>query len=239
VDAAQSGPTPANASTTLTTTVSGPATVTFWWRTTCRANSDFFRFLVDGAEVAARTGAADWEQATVDLDAGAHTLAWTYARGPLGPIGQDAGWVDGVHVSTSGYATWMPTIFTPEEAAQPAFSGPTADPDLDGVPNLAEFGFGTSPKQGSGSEPALPVVEMVTTPTGPRRSLVFKRPAERAAQIIYQGEWSDDLKTWTSFGTEEILATDAGIQTVRILDAQPPTDAPRRLYRIKVASISP
>lgn len=238
VDAAQSGPVPASSSTTLTAALVGPATVSFWWRASCRANSDFLRVLVDGEEKAFRTGAADWELATLDIPAGDHTLAWTYARGPQGPIGQDAGWVDQVTITTSGYAAWLVTAFSPQDLAQPAISGPTADPDLDGVPNLAEFAFGTPPQSFSATHPGLPKVEIAGTASGPRRSLVFTRSLVRAGQVIYQGNWSADLKTWTTYGTEEILSTVDGIQTVRIVDPQAPAEAPRRLYRVQVTSIT-
>lgn len=238
VDAARSGPAPPNSSTTLTTTLNGPAIVSFWWRASGRANSDFLRLMVDGVEAGSRTGAADWERVTLDLLAGPHTLAWTFSRGPQGPIGDNAAWVDQVNVSTSGYSTWLPTYFTPAELDQAGLSGPSADPDLDGVPNLAEFAFGTSPRDGTATDPALPRVELVTSAFGKQRTLTFKRPTARADQVVYQGEWSADLKTWFAFGALQVLSSEGGIDTVRIPDPQPPAIAPRRLYRVKVTSVS-
>jgi hypothetical protein len=238
IDAAQSGPTPPNGTTTLSTTVVGPATVSFWWRASCRANSDFLRLTVNGQETHSRTGAADWESLTLELPVGEHTLAWTYARGPQGPIGQDAAWVDQVSTTVSGYATWLPGFFSAEELGQSDVSGPTADPDLDGVPNLAEFAFGTLPRTGTAVDPALPWVETISSAAGKQRALFFKRPVTRVGQIVYQGEWSSDLATWYPFGTQQVVSLDNGFETVRIVDPQPPIIAPRRLYRVKVSAVS-
>jgi hypothetical protein len=139
----------------------------------------------------------------------------------------------------SGYGTWLPGYFSAAELGQPDVSGPTSDPDLDGVPNLAEFAFGTSPRVGSGLDPALPRVEIVSTGAGKQRALFFQRPISRVGQVVYQGEWSADLKSWHPFGLETVLSLDSGIETVRILDPQPPAIAPRRLYRIRVTSVTP
>ncbi|MFN0126562.1 MAG: Calx-beta domain-containing protein [Verrucomicrobiales bacterium] len=239
VDAAKSGPTPPNTATSLHTTVVGPAALSFWWRASCRANSDYLKFFLDGEEYDSRTGAANWDIVTLELAPGEHTLTWTYSRGPQGPIGQDAGWLDLVTVTVGGYVSWLPQHFTPAEIAQPGLTGPTADPDLDGIPNLVEFALRTSPRDGSAAAPGLPRVEIVTSPAGARRALLFSRPAELASQIVYQGEWSSDLVTWSVFGAEEILTSESGIDSVRIVDPQVPADAPRRLYRLRVTTSVP
>ncbi|NJM37638.1 MAG: hypothetical protein HC845_07165 [Akkermansiaceae bacterium] len=44
------------------------------------------------------------------------------------------------------YDFWKAAIFTTAEAADPLISGPTADPDGDGVSNQNEFIYGTAPK---------------------------------------------------------------------------------------------
>jgi surface-anchored protein len=45
-------------------------------------------------------------------------------------------------------ARWQAEHFSAAELDDPAISGPAADPDLDGMKNLVEFGFGHQPRQG-------------------------------------------------------------------------------------------
>ncbi len=94
VDAAQSGNFNDDTSSTMSTQVDGPTTVGFWWKVSSEADYDFLTFYVDGTAVESISGEKDWTWKTYPLAAGAHTLAWTYAKDGAAYGGADAGWVD-------------------------------------------------------------------------------------------------------------------------------------------------
>ncbi|HEY0455931.1 MAG TPA: hypothetical protein VGE41_06120, partial [Verrucomicrobiae bacterium] len=90
-------------SCTMQTTVTGPGTLTFWWKVSSETNNDTLRFLVGGTEVVRISGEVGWEQRTYAIPAGSQTLAWTYKKNSNGIIGgQDKAWVDQVFFSTNG-----------------------------------------------------------------------------------------------------------------------------------------
>src|SRR5205809_5127176 len=101
-DAAQSGAF-LNGASTMRTHVTGPGTVTFWWKVSSETNIDAFRFYVGGVLRAKITGAVDWEQQTFPVPAGSQELKWKFKD--KGTSGQDRGWVDQVH-----FAPQPPTI---------------------------------------------------------------------------------------------------------------------------------
>ncbi len=93
LDAAQSGAFLDGAST-LHTYVTGPGTVSFWWKVSAETNIDAFRFYVGGEVLAQISGSVDWEQRTFAVPEGTQELKWKFKD--RGTIGQDRGWVDQV-----------------------------------------------------------------------------------------------------------------------------------------------
>jgi hypothetical protein len=118
--AAQSGPITDSQSSSMVTTIVGPATLSFYWKVSSEPNYDFLSLFVDDAVQPGRiSGEVDWTQVTLAIAAGTHTIRWTYAKDPSVSMGTDAGWVDEVvvtyplSVSLSGNGTGTVTSSPP------------------------------------------------------------------------------------------------------------------------------
>lgn len=85
------------------------------------------------------------------------------------------------------YATWRSTRFTGPELDNPLVSGPSADPDADGLPNLLEYALGGEPRIPSVTNFQLQIIDS-------RLRLVFPRITDPA--LVYTVEASADLVTW-------------------------------------------
>jgi len=100
VDAAQSGPVGHDvgdgAAVTLQTTVTGPGTISFWWKVSSETNGDYLKFFINGVQQTRISGEVDWQQKTFAVPSGAPVLKWTYAKNYYGSVGQDRGWLDQV-----------------------------------------------------------------------------------------------------------------------------------------------
>ena len=98
--------------------------------------------------------------------------------------------------------------FTLAEQGNAAISGETADPDQDGLPNLLEYAFRTSPKTRTGRQDTL---------TKAPAELTLDFPVNReATDLLITVEWSTDLSIWSSTGvTYEVLSTVGNIDNYR------------------------
>ena len=62
---------------------------------------DFLRVTVDGVEpFAGISGNKNWEQKTISLGPGPHTVRWTFSRDAANSAGANAAWVDQVTVAS-------------------------------------------------------------------------------------------------------------------------------------------
>lgn len=95
--AAQSGAITHGQQSVLQTTVTGPGTLTFWWKVSSEEGYDRLWFNVDVMS-ATRTisGETDWQQVVIPIPTGAHVVRWVYSKDATVSAGQDAGWVDEV-----------------------------------------------------------------------------------------------------------------------------------------------
>ncbi len=113
VDAAQSGAIGDSQSSSLETTVTGPGTMTFWWKVSSETNYDYLRFYLNGVEqtgaLAKISGTVDWVQKTVSIPTGSQTVKWTYSKDGSVGSGSDTAWVDQV--------VWTPSA-SPEIAVE-------------------------------------------------------------------------------------------------------------------------
>ncbi len=140
----------------------------------------------------------------------------------------------------AGYSAW--SAFSSAQHADPTISGPAADPDGDGLPNLVEYALGLdplSPDSGGGS-PALALDD--ATAGGPWLRFTFLRDT-RAADVTARVQSSPDLAAWSDVvidgvnAIQETLETSVGgqphLQRLLVRIRLPP-EAPRRFLRLRV-----
>ena len=97
-NAVQSGTIANDQESWLQTTVTGPGILSFWWYVSSESvKYDYLSFSIDGVEMEKIGGTdVDWAQCAYPVEAGAHTLKWTYKKDGSQSKGLDAGLVDQV-----------------------------------------------------------------------------------------------------------------------------------------------
>jgi YD repeat-containing protein len=227
VDAVRSGFIGNSAVSSLTTTVTGPATVSFYWKVSSEANYDFLRVYVDDVDQGgAIHGAVDWTQRTLSIPAGSHTLRWTYAKDGSLFGGSDAGYVDQLVIqSQTPIAGWRQTYFG--SSANTGDGADLNDYDNDGISNLLEYATGKNPKGSDtlpmAAEKAGNVIEFTYTKN------------KAAPDLTYVVEWSDTLANggWSSAGVAEVILSDNGT-TQQMKATLPAGSNGRRFVHLKV-----
>lgn len=113
------------ASGTLEASVSGPGSLTFWWKTKLPGSgSDFLSCTVNGATMASIMGQTDWQQQTIYLGAGTQVLVWSFQY--FVPIpGSWGAWLDQVTFTpgaTAPFITSQPASLSQGKGANATFS---------------------------------------------------------------------------------------------------------------------
>ena len=112
VDAARSGLIDHGEESWVETTVTGPGTLSFWWKVSSESCCDPLTFSVNGAFQAEIRGDVNWTQRTFPIAAGPQLLRWIYSKDGSVVNGLDAGLVDQVsYVPTVGplhHFSWSP-----------------------------------------------------------------------------------------------------------------------------------
>ncbi|MFN0078403.1 MAG: S8 family serine peptidase [Prosthecobacter sp.] len=93
-DAARSGPIDNLQQSVMTTEVTGPCKVTFYWGISSEKDYDFLRFYIDDVEKDAISGEMGWTRKGFLVPAGTHTLKWAYIKDDFTASGLDSGLVD-------------------------------------------------------------------------------------------------------------------------------------------------
>jgi hypothetical protein len=121
---AKSGLIGASAVSAITTTVTGPATVSFYQKVDSEPTNDGLSFYLDNLTTAKYkiTGNVNWQQKTYLLStAGTHTLVWKYSKNANNiSKGSDAAWIDKVVVSPN-----TAVMVTSPNGKENLFSGET------------------------------------------------------------------------------------------------------------------
>ena len=185
--------------------------------------------------------------ATASTSPAGLAVTLTYDGGPSAPsaVGSYAvvatvntasnqGSATGTLVIRTSLAAFRAQYFTAAELADSATSGPLADPDQDGLPNLLEYALALDPKA-----PETAMTPVASLSEG-RLTLTFIRRRD-VADLAYAVQVSDDLQTWVSGSgvTEEIAVEplDAVRERVTARDLTG-LGASRRFLRLQV-SLSP
>ena len=94
----QAGPIGDSQSTSFsaTVTLAQSTPLSFFYKVSSELGEDFLRFLIDGVEDTAWSGEAGWASHSTVLDAGTHTLTWTFDKGDSLLLGSDTAWIDDI-----------------------------------------------------------------------------------------------------------------------------------------------
>ena len=109
-EAMRSGAITHNQSSVLSTTVTGPGTLSFAWRTSCEYDPQFewdhAECAVDGTVVRRLCGETAWVNESVAITGtGAHTVEWRYVKDDVESEGEDAAWVANYQWASAWTAT--------------------------------------------------------------------------------------------------------------------------------------
>lgn len=202
--AAQSGAVMDSQSSTLSVTVTGPGTVTFYWSSQASGNFDY-EFDIDGNYQDDISGDYSWYQdGPFTIPAGQHTLSWTtYAYGDEDPT--EAGFLDGVsfiaetlpvitlspfsQTNYPGYPVWLDAAVATNSSISWQWymvgSGPISGatqpnyiPSNSGTPGVAGSYYAIASNDAGSAVTATAVVTFATAPAPPGWSAAFKSPFE-------------------------------------------------------------
>ena len=136
-----------NQSATIETTITGPATMVFYWKVSSEPEFDFLQFAIDGEAQERISGEIDWAPMVADFGPGEHTVQWQYSKDHSVSQGDDSSWIDLVSVSfseglgqaldaesltwnTSGQRFWYPQTDTTQDGQDSAAIGNLGEEEL-------------------------------------------------------------------------------------------------------------
>jgi hypothetical protein len=202
----------------------------------------FFNVEIDGEDVTDRidvpqTGA--WQQwTTVTVPGVPLTAGLKHMRVKMGSGGFNLNSIEAqeaVAASPDGYAAWVATHFSAAEAAMPAVSGRFADPDGDGIPNLAEYALGGDPRRSDRGR--LPRPRLVSAGGQTYLGIEYRRPAALVG-LTYQVELSENLREWSPAEAVAVSVTAQGAEEVVIVrDSQPISQRRARYMRLRIIPV--
>jgi subtilisin-like proprotein convertase family protein len=227
VDSAQATGLIANQQATISTTVVGPGTVSFWWRSDGTEDEDVLGYNVDGFEEDYITASGGWLEAEEFIPAGLHTISWTYYAGAAGSGASGRGLLDQVVFTPTPYGVWQAAKFTLAQRLDDQIAGAEADPDADGITNLAEHFFGLPPLTFNSTQ------QLKILRDGAGFALTYTRDTTASSATLTVEE-SLDLHNWNPISTtDSVLGTIGTVQTIK--SVLPASATPGRVYRLNIS----
>lgn len=98
-DAIMNRPLGLNQTAFIETTVTGPGSVTFWWKSANAEFPDDFTFSIDGDELDLIRGVQDWAPVAQNFGPGTHTLRWEYYKFSNSTAINDRVWLDEIVIA--------------------------------------------------------------------------------------------------------------------------------------------
>lgn len=124
-EVARSGPIGHGEKSHIQTSLTGPGTLSFWWKVSSQPTYDVLRLLLNGVEQARISGNTTWARHSLVLPWGGNTVKWEYIKNGSVVAGSDAGWVDQVVFTPAGL-TPPPAIAVETESGSRILSNSTA-----------------------------------------------------------------------------------------------------------------
>lgn len=136
--------------------------------------------------------------------------------------------------SGQGFTNWQLANFNQEQLADPLVSGPLADPDLDSLGNLLEYGMGLDPN--SPNQDKLPVPQFVQIENESFLALTFQRHVG-LTDVIFSIEVSSDLENWAEsfIPVGDPVSNGDGTESIILRHNLPIVSSdPRQMVRLKI-----
>ena len=223
-EAMKSGAITHNQSSVLSTTVMGPGTLSFAWRTSCEEDVkhewDHAEFVVDGTVRLVQDGVNSWQNESVAIVGdGEHTVVWRYVKDDVESVGEDAAWV----ASYQWESAWTATRTT--DVPVPYVWLTQHDPDV-----VDEYAAYEAAAKGNAANPRYTMEEAYVTGIDPINPLAEFTAAIAISNGMPWITWSPNLNTngvvrnYTILGKTEL--TDAADWA--------PTNSAHRFFKVKV-----
>jgi hypothetical protein len=135
---------------------------------------------------------------------------------------------------STAFSAWQNSHFTPAELADNAVSGDAADPDGDGLANLAEFALDRNPLAPDAGAATPTAIQNIS---GTDYLTITFRRRSPALDLVYAVQSSGDLTgAWSADAVQIGAAVDNGdgTETVAYRDSVPASSGSRRFLRVLV-----